>query len=371
MCAGWGIRCFIMIRMGWGEDMQIAQPVTTPSLLDLKDDCPFDHDLPEPPNVQNKLVGKGGQLATNMNNGSSTNLYGPFIPSKDAQVKWGKLPQKDVDHPFGKERADKGRCVTVTFDDGRSKVFPVSCSAHHLVPSQESLKDHDLLQYMCKRSTSGENNHKYASGKVWSDVGYDTNGSENGVYLPGSYAVGGGRGGLAVWYVQDDDDDDEHSEGYIDANKAPAADYAGFELKGKRGDINLANPCWQYVAQAIRKGPGQFHDRHVDYSEDIVQSALTNIWKSYRANDVLVLPESCPKCKKREEKIKEFGLPAPYSVVTRLQNLASKLRTYLTAGPGSWRSNVYTSEWCKQYMEAVIRGGSAKQAAEAFEPKST
>ena len=348
--------------------MEIGEIVTNPELLNVTDECPFEHALPDPPTVNNNLVGKGGQLATNMNNGSSTNLYGPFAPAENAKVKWGKLPQKDVNHAFGKERADKGRCLTVKFDDGTSKSFPVSCSAHHLVPSQESLKDHDLLQYMCKKGGGKDQNHGYAQGKVWSDVGYDTNGSENGVYLPGTYAVGGGRGGLNVWYAQDDDDDEEHDEGYLDSEKAPPAEYQGFELKGKRGEIALENPCWQYVAQAIRKAPGQFHDRHVSYSEDVVQSALTAIWKTYKEKDVLVNPDGCSECKDRMDKINKHGLPAPYSVVLRLQHLSGKLRTFLTAGPGSWRLNVYTSEWCLQYMQAVKRGGAARKVAEAFEP---
>ena len=341
--------------------MEIGEPIKPPTLVDLSDDCPFDHELEQPPEVKNDLVGLGSTLASSMNSGRSTKLYAPYAPADSDKVKWGKLPQKDSSHPFFKRGPGKGRCVTVSFDNGTSKDFPVSCSAHHLVPSQESLQDHDILQYMCKKATSGEHNHKYGGGRVWSDVGYDTNGSENGVYLPGNYAVGGGRGGLNVWYPTDSEDDQEDDEGYIDPEKAPPDEYREFLLRGEKGKTSRSNPCWQYVARAIRLAPGQFHDRHFHYSDVIVKGALTAILENYQRKDFEFYPQACGKCKDRAQKIKEMGLPAPYSIVQRLETISKRLRTYLTK---QWRENVYTSEWMNNYMKAVKAGEPTKGDSE-------
>jgi hypothetical protein len=349
--------------------MEIGEPVAISSLVDLSDECPFDHELDKPPELKNDLVGKGSTLATRMNNGGSTKLYKPFAPAESEKVKWGKLPQKDSSHAFFKGGPSKGRCVRIQFEGGETKAYPVSCSAHHLVPSQESLKGHPLLQYMCKKGPPADHNHGYGDGAVWSDVGYDTNGSENGVHLPGNYAVGGGKGGLDVWYPIDGEDDMEHDEGYIEVEKLPPEEYQDFLLHGEQGKISRTNACWCYVAQAMLKTPGQFHDRHLRYSEDIVKSALTSIFRNYQRNDVLINPGACRKCEERQKKLGDLGLPAPYSVVNRLETLSSRLRGYLTKESGSWRwsPNIFTSKWCESYMKAVLEGGKDKEEAEYFE----
>ncbi len=348
-----------------GSTMQIGEAVAVTMITDVEDECPFDHELEEPPEVKNELVGKGSQLATNMNNGTSTNSYAPFTPDK-ASNKRGKLPQKDPNHQFHRGRDDKGRCLTIEFNDGTSKNYPVSCSAHHLVPSQESLKDHDLLQYMCKKGSSGDHNHGFSAGKVWSDAGYNTNGSENGVYLPGSYAVGGGRGGLIVWYPLGADEDKEHDTDYIEVDKLPPSEYQDFLISGEKGKIKHDNACWHYVSKAMKLAPGQFHDRHVKYSEEVVVEALNNIFKMYKKYDILENPSSCDQCEKKRKDIEEKGIPTPYTVVKRLEFVSSKLRGYLNASAGSWKRNVFTSEWVNAYMKEVIRQGNTQAAADAI-----
>jgi hypothetical protein len=345
--------------------MEVGEAVSPPSLVDLSDDCAFDHDVPEPPDVKNDLVGKGATLASSMSSGRSTKRYAPLAPDEASKVKWGKLPQKNSAHPFYKQGPTAGRCVTVSFPEDRSKSYPVSCSAHHLVPSQESLKDHPLLQYMCsKKDGAQDRNHSFGGGRVWSDVGYDTNGSENGVYLPGNYAVGGGTGGLAVWYPVDGEDDSEHDDGYIEPEKEPPEEYRNFLLAGVKGQISRSNPCWQYVAGATRVAKSQFHDRHYEYSEDLVKAALTAILTNYQRTDPEFFPEACSKCKDREDKIKKEGIPAPYTVVLRLQTISSRLRGYLKGG---WRANVFTSKWMNNCMAAAQAGGEGRAAAELAE----
>ena len=211
--------------------MQVGEAVAPPGLFGkLKNECPFDHDLTDPPKVKkNLLIGKGSTLGSNMKHGKSTNLYDPYKPSSPLQK--SIIPQKRNGHPFFKNNANKGRCIEIDFEDDKVRHYPCSCSAHHLIPAQESLKDHDILRYMCKKGGGKKHNHSYAGGIVWTDVGYDTNGSENGVYLPGSYAVGGGRGGMRVWYSIDEDPEKEND--FVEVDKLPSdIEYNEYLLAG-------------------------------------------------------------------------------------------------------------------------------------------
>src|SRR5690606_15258873 len=192
----------------------------------------------------------------------------------------------------------------------------------------------------------------YGKGLVWSDVGYDVNGSQNGVFLPGSYAVGGGRGGMGVWASTDDGDED----GPEDATDS-VPDPASNELTGGLYEISAANRKWQYVKQAVRLCPGQFHDRHVDYSQ-FVQSVLKKIFENYRALYMSsVFRSECSKCKERADKIKEHGVPTPYGLVARLNGAGARMKGLLNGG--TWGLNVYTSGWGKAYMQAVKDGNAA------------
>jgi hypothetical protein len=44
---------------------------------------------------------------------------------------------------------------------------------------------------------------------------------------------------------------------------------ASNELTGKLNEIDDNNRKWRYVSQAVALTPGQFHDRHQDYSDFI------------------------------------------------------------------------------------------------------
>lgn len=334
------------------------------SLLDLDFKCPFDHELEEPPKpeVKNNLVGIGSTLASKMKRGKSTKLYKDYKPQSDKEkIKWGAIAQKNRKHDLYKGSDP----ISVKFKFGNStesKNYPLTFSAHHLIPSQESLKNHDILRYMCKKGGPEKHNHNYSAGVVWSDVGYDTNGSENGIYLPGNYAVGAGTGGLGIWFPLKPDKEEEHKnkKGYLESSELPKDDQAKWLLKGKKGDIKEDNPCWQYVGQAMIKSKNQFHDRHFSYSTDIVKAALTAIHERYKLFDATLEPSFCKRCKEKFENNKQQGLPAPYSIVLRLEHLSNALRVYLKVKHGQiLKENVYTSEWCKNYIQAKRKGEKA------------
>jgi len=323
---------------------QLGEMVTIGMVDSDEVDCPFDHDNPEPPTVKNDFIGKGGTLARRMKSGESTHLYEPL---RKLQAKVPN-PRDVADHPF----FNKARVISITAtDSSSSKIFvhtyPVTCAAHHLIPAQESLKDSPLLAYMVKKGDSEPiKDGNYGSGLVWADVGYDVNGAENGINLPGSYAVGGGRGGLGLWTGNDDNPDLE-DEDPTDTENDPASP----ELTGQLNQVSVTNRKWLYVSQAMKLAPGQFHDRHQDYSA-FIQDVLAQI----HANLVLLerkqIGESaCGKCKAKKDKIVKLGVPTPFGLVARLNGVSSRMSVFLNGA--SWRPNIYTSKWGRAYMKTL------------------
>ena len=321
-----------------GEDVQIGEVYAD------EVECPFDHESVEPPTVKNDLIGKGGTLAGKMKRGESTHLYAP-LRKKQAEV---KNPREVSGHPF----FAKAKVVSITATDSASgkiyvHTYPVTCAAHHLIPAQESLKESPLLAYMVKKGDSEDiKDGSYSSGVVWADVGYDVNGVENGVNLPGSYAVGGGRGGMGLWTGNDDAPDLEE-EDPTDAGNDPSSP----ELTGALNQIADTNRKWLYVSQTMKLAPGHFHDRHQDYSA-FVQDVLSQIHANYVMLERFKLGEAqCPKCKDRRDKIAKLGVPTPFGLVARLTGLSGRLRGCLSGG--AWRPNIYTSKWGRAYMKSL------------------
>lgn len=314
------------------------------AVLDIKtEECPFEHDIPEPPDVENKLVGVGSTLGDRMRGGDSTKLYKKMKPTK--KLASAPPPGEKSSHPF----FNKKKCIEIQFDDNTRKKYPAKCAAHHLIPAQAALKKSSILAYMCEVDTGKETNHSYSDGLVWSDLGYDVNGKENGKWLPGSYAISGV--GIGVWYPSDKVDDEDDS---VVVDSLPADEYQDFLVHGKRGKIDGTNACWWYVAQAVKKCPGQFHDSHKSYSEDVVLDWLEQLFEQYEQAHDSVDNDECSKCKKRLEKIQEFGMPTPYGLVNRLNHISKRLSGYLNGKV--WKINIFTSNWGLQYMKAVKSG---------------
>lgn len=324
---------------------QIGEPVTVGMIDEDEVKCPFDHSL-DPPTVENDLIGVGGTLARNMKNKVPTQKYEPY---KEA-VEQIKNPKDQADHPFYK----KAKIVKITVEDeeGVKRVhrYPVSCAAHHCIPGQESLKNSPLLAFMCKKGDSEPiKDGSYGDGVVWADVGYDVNGSQNGIFLPGSYAVGGGRGGMGVWTGNEDGDGDA-PEDAVDEVADPNSNL----LTGALNQISDDNRKWLYVSQAVQLCPGQFHDRHVDYSK-FVAEVLEKIFQNYiNLHESSIVETKCPDCKKKADKIEELGIPTPFGLAKRLNGVSSRMMAYLNGA--TWNIAIYTSKWGRAYMKAKIAG---------------
>lgn len=180
-----------------------------------------------------------------------------------------------------------------------SKRCGVVPAAHHLIPGNAALKKATpLLKFMIADK-----------GPPWdTDIGYDVNSKQNGVWLPGSYGV----------------------------NPRSAVFGKKWSLYGKKTE---------YANAAMDSAKAQFHDAHPEYSGH-VKTTLRSIATK------LKMPgqKKCPVC---DKDIKDKPRP-PYGLVGRLNFVSGKHRAMLVGLGKKMRSTVaagyFTSSRVKTYF---------------------
>ena len=290
-------------------------------------ECPLDHSITKI-SSKNQFKGDGGTLGDNMKSGTSTILYEPN--------KSGKTPK--VPYPALKGVED----WPIEIDE---HYYPVTCAAHHLIPAQAALKKatslHVWMVYKHEPEPLGGSGGSSAKGQVWADVGYDVNGVENGVWLPGNYAVGGGKGGTRDWTSAASAFPDNEGSSTPPTPEKPAHK-ASRKLTGLRHTFDDDdNRKTQYVLQATQLYGAQFHDSHEDYSRfvtDLLQK-LGSLYKDRRVKQRY----SCSKCEDRFKKIDDEGMPTPFALAHKLNGVSLRLKGYLVGKRG--HATVYTSTW--------------------------
>ncbi|MEC5386802.1 hypothetical protein VVD49_13790 [Uliginosibacterium sp. H3] len=340
---------------------QLGEPVAIGIVLGADDACPFDHDSPTPPSTQNDFVGDATVLASNMSGRISTALYDPMKPGGLEAI---VSPNDNPKHPFWDGLAEDQWPIQIPWRDEKSGKsgthrYPVTCAAHHLIPAQESLKRAtELHAFMIKKGDTeavaeGKSKTTLSGGVVYADVGYDVNGSENGLFLPGNYAVTGLTMDDPYWTPELSvlaGIDWEHGEAPDNENVAKPKQVNSPKLTGHRHQINNENRKWLYVKQAVKMAPGQFHDRHADYSNWVVDR-LNTVGIQYRKQAREIMQNvGCDKCKERFKKFKDAGLPTPFKLLSRLNASSTGLKGLL--GGSVWRSKVVTSNWGQAYILA-------------------
>jgi hypothetical protein len=339
---------------------QIGEAVDVGFLSASDGECPFDHDSAEPPNVKNDFIGDAPALERNAENQVGTHLYDKRKPEKPPD----KLicPNYDPKHVFFDDRKEDDYPVVIPWEDEKTKEngfhrYPVTCAPHHLIPAQESLKRAEtLLKYMIKKGAPEKVNDGTRKGICYADVGYDVNGSQNCMFLPGSYGVssiGTGQWTSAPSALGDPGfEEDGHND---KENVAKPKKCSSPKLTGDRHQVHPDNRKWLYVKQAVKLAPGQFHDRHPDYS-DVVLTVLEKIGEEYdqRYRDIFQKDVGCPKCKERFKKMEEAGVPTPFALVDRLNGVSARFAGYLNGG--TWNIKLYTSKWGLAYMRAIKNG---------------
>jgi hypothetical protein len=307
--------------------MQAGEKVHVIAGTNPKWKCPFAHE-PEQKDFTNDFAGSGKTLGGNLETGKPTSTNPPeFSGSPTLPVE--KDPRHRPGHALN--RALDPRPIKMTWNS-RPLNWGVTCAAHHLLPSADGFKRSAIVPWLVKKGQTaqvGTKGRKLASftGKVDNHVGYDLNGAQNGVWLPGPYYMYG------VWtnFTSGLDPEDE-----VPPTGAPS----GGEMMPEDYSSQL-----EYAVVAMRKANAQFHDSHRrPYSAFVVRvlNAIANKMQK------IVDTAECPDCR---AKIQNSGPPAPYSLILRLNASGGRLRNLLEGGPTGWKPNIITSKWALEYMK--------------------
>jgi hypothetical protein len=230
------------------------------------------------------------------------------------------------------------------------------------VPAQESLKRSELTNYMIAKNgagkggmvKTGKSKSDKGGGRCWSNLGYDVNGSQNGVFLPGSYAVHDG-----TWVPIHEEDDDYPVKGTSPAGMP-------YLTGGVVCDAALSKK-WPYVQEAVRIAStypqrgygGQFHDRHEPYS-DFVLDCLQALHAEYTKWEKKSIGDAkCQECKKLKKEFDKNGIPTPFILVSRINAISSRLEGRLKGL--TWHPGLYTSDWGKAIIDSLPRKRTRKR----------
>jgi hypothetical protein len=187
---------------------------------------------------------------------------------------------------------------------------PFSVSAHHLIPADDALPKSSLINYV-------------KGGKIISsDIGYGVNGRENGIWLPTHHAASQNMPVLPY--------------------ETQASAYADLSSDG---NAMVGSFVTRYTESVMETTRSQFHDAHPDYSV-FVQKVLDKI----QTNLATIKNFNCKKC--QDAKANGGKLPPPHGLVHRLNNVSSRLASFLVGPPLGWRAPVYTSPHARALAEA-------------------
>ncbi len=175
------------------------------------------------------------------------------------------------------------------------KELDITVAAHHLIPGNASLKKSQLFR---------SEEYLWLDGKKKGNIGYNVNAAENGVWLPGNYAIDG-------W------------SGKLDSFKE------------------------QYAQSAIERWRAQFHDAHEAYSEFVLE-ALAKVYEKIEN----VYCVACPQAREQKKKPSPEERPPLRALVARLNTISARMRRMLVAPTMNWKKNIYTSSRSLRFMES-------------------
>lgn len=314
---------------------QLGEMVAAGFVDDFDVDCPFHEKKHTCDDVKNNyLAGNATALGENLDGGTSdTSTVQRSSASPDNTY---RSPEKFVDPDEAYGEAEREVQIVKGNDDC---IYPVAYSAHHLIPAKESLKRAAKL-------------HKFidkGKGAICCNLGYNVDGNENGVWLPGLHAVN--SKGLDLWGAASTELPDDEEVGRKSVKRAELEDgttkWSYSPLDGPKPSDGPAafsptNMKWMYVQAAMNfplVGTRQFHDRHPDYSGKVcehledVATVLEGLLGLGGVNP------SCKKCKDAQ------GKPQPPIALLGMLNGSS--RWFRGKLVGHTRDSTYfTSSWC-------------------------
>jgi hypothetical protein len=197
----------------------------------------------------------------------------------------------------------------------KGKAHEAQYTPHHLIPGNASWPKSQLQKWVDKRK-----NH------INGHIGYDVNGFDNGVSLPGNAGFRAVTGGSWTAY-------------------AHQLEYA--------------------IAAMEESSPTrQFHDAHPAYNEFVIK-VLDKI--SAKLDDKVKkdMPPGCGKKDCAGDKTKKKKFDPPYDLLKRLTRVALRLEGYLVGNPRQWRMPIYTSRFALMYKTKMSEAVAAQQLSDA------
>lgn len=284
---------------------QLGETVSIGMISSGDTECPFSHD--EDGTVSNNLTKDAPALGRRMESGTSTRLWKQEGETyKEAKIKDSAIRQ------IKNKECDTRKGVKVRLHGGDPVHCPMSASAHHLIPTKASFLPSDIMVYV-SASESGS--------KVKSDIGYDVNGSENGLWLPTHAKLSGQMGKKGTRKLPGESE--VHSYGSLSSE----------------GDGQIANFVTLYADTVMEETKRQFHDSHPNYS-DFVTKCLNKM-----AASIADASSNCDKCNEADGD----KSPPPYQLVRRLNGLSQRLAGYLVGDVDGWRFPLFTSPHAQAY----------------------
>jgi len=304
--------------------MEIGELIAMGILEEEDIECPFHEEKHKCDDKQkNKLEGNSAMLGRKL--ASERLLHSTVMRRKkedncDQYKKVVEIADPDKNDPCK-------RHVEIQINNSLQK-YPVGYAAHHLIPADASLnKAEKLLPYIDK-----------AKGKICCNLGYNVNGNENGVWLPGLHPVN--ANGLNVWNrLEIQLPDKENKKKAIHHCKDMIYLPITVDARG------------EYIKKAMEflSPKRQFHDAHPEYSKLVeehlnnIGNLLTRISQKRKFYDEPL----CLKCKERQENHQEnepYKLLPPFKLFKILNRSSEYFRKQLVEQ--TKHKTYFTSSWC-------------------------
>lgn len=288
---------------------QLGEAVGVALLTDATEKCPFktpqppsmtkeneDPEKDDTPAVEDAQDNDGGKLGRNVVSGSS-----------GTEGTWNELGAEPPVYKMPREDTRRTNIKATVKADGKD--YPFTVAAHHCIPGEASL--HPSLLFEKFMEKDGEMQLQTNTGmktyKLKENIGYNVNGSHNGVWLPGSYAIRPGTSPVA------------------------GKSWGDLSETGTEGTWRIS-----YMAAVVRTAHGQFHDAHTHYNNHVKQM-LNKL--AFLVGLHIV---ACKECQDRKD-----PMPPPYVLKARLYRLSRSLRLQVKAGPHRWKLTLMTSDQVK------------------------
>jgi len=320
----------------------VGELISQAQLDEIEEKCHFKEDKKAGPKREPENIGNDDEDSVQAIQKNDGGTLGVNVKAGDPGVAdGGPYPPGDFLYKHEAQDSYRGRKTRLrleAYEEADAGDFPFTVAAHHLIPGKASLYNEEvgLVNYLEEggevESISG---NKYT---IKGHIGYDVNGSHNGIWLPGNYAI-----------------QTELPKRKIKGKVYPAREGTTPVEGTSWSELAVDYEEWQfaYVAGACKAAKGQFHDSHKKPYSESVSENLAKIATAFATH----LDSKCRFCKQTE-------IPPPFRIKMRLHAASKKLRGFVLGPPSAWKQPWFTSQrWSQEFFS---RGKITKKFLQAY-----